>query len=68
MAARRNSWVTCEEYTAGPFTPEGAESQAADIARRAAAGEPHACHLGHRIVTSDVAPVPAWKRDLGGEH
>jgi hypothetical protein len=68
MAAARDSWVTCDEYAAGPFTPEVAERKAGEIARSAAAGEPHACHLGHRIVTSDVAPVPAWKRALEGEH
>ena len=59
-------WVTCEEYTAGPFTPERAERMAVQIAEYAEHDLPHACRLEHRVVASDAAPVPPWKRE--GEH
>lgn len=68
MAAVRDNWIVCDEYTAGPFTPEEAGRKADEIARSASAGQPHACHLDHRIVTSASAPVPAWKKELEGQH
>lgn len=62
MPASRDHWVVCDEYTAGPYTPEQAERKAEAIASYAASGERHACHLGHRIVVSDTEPVPPWKQ------
>jgi hypothetical protein len=64
----KNHWVTCDEYTAGPFDEEGAQRKAEQVKGDAAAGAPHACYLEHRIVISDVGPVPPWKRALEGGH
>ncbi len=68
MAATRDNWVVCDEYTAGPFTPEQAERKAQAIADYATSGERHACHLEHRIVASATEPVPPWKRALESDR
>lgn len=65
MAVTRDNWVVCDEYTAGPFTAAEAERKAEEIAQRAIVGEPNSCQFDHQIVTSAIAPAPAWKaRDL----
>jgi hypothetical protein len=60
----KNHWVTCDEYTAGPYDEEAAQRKAEQVTRDAATGAPHICHLEHSIVISDVAPVPPWKQNL----
>jgi hypothetical protein len=49
-------WITCPDYTAGPYRDRQAAQRAAD---RADAGGhcPHA----HAITVADVRPVPAWQ-------
>ncbi len=68
MAAGRDHWVVCDEYTAGPYTAGHAERKLKEITQIAAAGERHACYLEHSIVVADAAPVPPWKRRLEGGH
>jgi hypothetical protein len=62
MAATRDRWVVCEEYTAGPYTPEQAAAKVDQV------GKVVACHLEHSIVISDTAPVPPWKQNLEGGY
>jgi hypothetical protein len=58
-------WVTCGEYTAGPYaTAERAEKIAADANRHAASGAPHACEHEHQVVAGDIKPEPPWKQSL----
>lgn len=64
----KNHWVTCEEYTAGPYDPEGAERKLTAIGLDAADDKPNACYLPHGIVVADVAPVPPWKQNLEGGY
>lgn len=61
-------WVACEEYTAGPYTPEQAAAKVGQVEKDAAAEKPHACYLEHSVVIADVAPVPPWKQNLEGGH
>ena len=60
----RDNWVTCEEYTAGPYTSEQAAAKIAQVEKAAADDAPNACYLPHGIMVADVAPVPPWKQAL----
>jgi hypothetical protein len=66
MAATRDNWVVCDEYTAGPFTPEQAGRTAEEFALQAISGGRHACRLEHRVVVSATKPMPPWNQALEG--
>jgi hypothetical protein len=52
-------WVTCEDWTAGPFR----DRQAADTARDRLDGL-DTCPWPHAVTEAEVKPEPPWKARL----